>query len=288
MAVWDNFDSESMKNDLDADSTAYHKDETSLTSMGGAMANELVKSYGLRRDAKTGDWSWSLGNIAEAFREDPFWTTLDYASLLFAPAKYGLALRSVAKGAGAFGKAYRALKTGEAAVDALEVAGTVLKGKKPASLLGRAFTAFGGDEVLAAATDMSLKSGVSKLHAFRLPGAGDRVFSLASPIASRPSEEFMQLVDKFGAEIHESKVIAKSFERERLVGEAMFARRAEDISRQWQAAGLTDVQQKAAVRALGVRMDESRMLRFTDRMFKDNTQASEAYRATWAFRNTTH
>lgn len=279
MAVWDNFDSEEFKNELGSSQSMLESEGTSLTSMGGAMVNELVKSYGFRRDSASGEWSWSLGNIGEAFKEDPFWTTLDYASLLFAPAKYGLALRSVSKGVGAVGKGYKALKAGETVAE--------LGGKSATSKLGRIFQAFGGDRELAAATDMFL-SGPSRLHGFRLPGAGNRIFSIANPITTQVSDDYVKLVDRFGAEVWETKAIAKSAEREKLIGEAMFARRAENISRQWDAAGLTDVQRKAAARALDLKMDEKRMLRFTERMFGDNTQASEAYKATWAFRNTIH
>lgn len=76
------------------------------------ICNELLKSYGFKTDAD-GKTEWSVENIQQAFKDEPFWTTLDYATLGLGPAKTLVAGGKVAKGAGAVGKAYKAGEYGE-------------------------------------------------------------------------------------------------------------------------------------------------------------------------------
>lgn len=71
------------------------------------ITQEFVKSYGFRRDDKSGEWGWSVENITRSFQEDPFWTTLDYVTLLVPAAKWGLAATKIAHGSSAFARAVR-------------------------------------------------------------------------------------------------------------------------------------------------------------------------------------
>ena len=93
---------------------------------------ELIKSYGFKRDSDTGDWDWSIGNIGEAFKESPVWTTLDYLTLGVMPARWGVAAARVARGVTTPGAAYKAGTVGfrEAAAMAVETAPRTWVGRK--------------------------------------------------------------------------------------------------------------------------------------------------------------
>lgn len=71
--------------------------------IGMAIAGELVKSYGWKYDDEKKMWDWSLGNIGEAFEDSPIWTSLDWLTLGFAPARWGLAAGRMAATAGKLG-----------------------------------------------------------------------------------------------------------------------------------------------------------------------------------------
>lgn len=92
----------------------------------GGILNEFVKSYGFRRDPQTQEWSWSLENIGTAFQEDPFWTTLDYVTLAFPLAKWGVAAGRISKGA----KLINAARAAAGTDDALRLTAQVDKLKK--------------------------------------------------------------------------------------------------------------------------------------------------------------
>jgi len=261
---------------------------TSQKGLGTALVNELVKSYGLKRE-DDGNWSWSLDNIATAFKEDPVWTTLDYATLMFAPARFGLAATAIARGgsaAGAIGKGYKALKTGVGTAEQLAAAEKAFRGKEAAGRLGRAFQKFGMSGELAAATEMKL-AGPGRLHGVRIPGT-DSVWGLANPITTQTTPEYLGLVERFGAEVWENQAILKVQDRARLIAEGMFARRAEDISRMWGRAGLDSAGNERVMRLLDTKVTPDDLEAVVAREFAGNMEAANAYKATWAFRNTIH
>jgi hypothetical protein len=74
------------------------------------IVGELVKSYGFKRESN-GDWSWDLGNIQQAYHDDPFFTVVDWAVAI--PAlSWGKAATTVLRGAGAAGRAYKGVSAG--------------------------------------------------------------------------------------------------------------------------------------------------------------------------------
>ena len=73
--------------------------ESSLTDYAGVMLNEFSKSYGLRRDVNTGEWSFNFQNVVDAWTEHPVFTALDYAAFLVPAGKIGLAFGKFAAGA---------------------------------------------------------------------------------------------------------------------------------------------------------------------------------------------
>lgn len=270
---------------------------TSDTSIVGGIANELVKSYGFRREPETGDWSWSLDNIGQAFKEDPIWTSIDYLSLMAGPLKFGLVASQIERGAlaaGAVGKAYKALKTGEGAVEGIEAATKAFRsGEKAGTLWGKVAQKTGmlSDELITA-TEMKL-AGPSRLHGFRIPGTqrftkdGEAaVFGFANPITTKVTEEYSQLVEHFGAEVWENRAIVKSRDRELLIQQSLVAREAENISRQWQRSGLDERSKRVAVRLLARGAEPAG--KGATRFFENNPAAASAYKNTWAFRNSIH
>lgn len=78
----------------------------------GDFFNEMVKSYGFRRNRRTGVWDWSVDNIAKSYKEEPFWTAIDYLALGVPVAKWGRAARTIQKGSSAYGQAYKAGELG--------------------------------------------------------------------------------------------------------------------------------------------------------------------------------
>lgn len=241
------------------------------TRVWESITNELVKSYGIRRNPNTGNWDWSLENIATAFKEDPIWTTLDYLALAMAPLKFGLAASSIKKGASAAGAVGKGFQAGEFA------------GKTAKTFTGKAAAKFVGQE-LAAATEMKL-AGPSRLAGFQLPFS-QRTFGFSNPITTQVSDDYIRLVDRYGGEIWENRAIAKSYEREKLIAETMYARKAEDIAKRWQSSGLSMARQGRAMRMLeqGVNPDDNLALR----AFRDSPEGLEAYKNTWQFRNSIH
>lgn len=280
---------EELRAQLEQTEQELRADRISLRSMGGAMANELVKSYGFRRNSETGQWDWSLGNIGEAFKEDPIWTSLDYATLLFAPARFGLAAASIARGAesaGVIGKGYRALKTGVGTAEELGAAQRALAGRSATSKLGRVFQTVTGQRELAAATEMKL-AGASKLHGVKIPGT-QSVWGLASPIDIQLSDEFMDLAGHFDREVWENRAILSVHQRERKLAENMWTRQAEDLSKEFSAAGLDAAGTQRFGELLRTKVTPGDVDRIAREAFPDNAAAAKAYKNTWGYRNTLH
>lgn len=276
---WDN--NSSLVSGLQEEEDSIRSYRTSQTGMGTAMLNELVKSYGLKR-RDDGAFEWSLDNIAQAFKEDPVWTTLDYATMMFSPAKFGLAAAGIARGAasaGAIGKGYKALKAGETVAE--------LAGKSATTKLGRTFEAFGMGSELAAATEMKLASGSSRLHALRLPGS-ERYISLANPAATNFTQDHLNLIGRFDGEVWEKRAVLRVQDREKLIEQSKVMRDAEEISRQWGAAKMDGAGNERAMELLGTRIDPTQIDDVVAREFGDNAKAAKAFRNTWGYRNTIH
>lgn len=213
----------------------WRSEVSSDAGVGSAIAQELVKSYGFKR-SKGGQWEWSLSNIAQSFKDDPFWTTLDYLSLAVPVLKWGSAARGIAKGAGAVGKAYQA---------------GAFAGKSAKSLGGRAIGALAGRE-LGAAAEVYLKSGAAKpltvaAGEYLTRKAGDESTTLGralgstgraletagrklySPGANPLSKEFVELGNEYGLDKWGETVFARSIETERMLAETAASRRAQDL-----------------------------------------------------------
>ena len=230
-----------------------------------SIVNEMVKSYGWSR-SPDGDWSWDLETIGKSFKEDPIWSTIDWMAITLPVAKWGTSVRAVQKGTGAAGKA---LKAGE-------FAGTV----GAEGILGRATGAFFGKETARAA--QLYKQGPSRLN-FQI---GGRQIGLSNPITTKLDDEYLQLVDKYGAEVYERRAVGLAHNRERLIEEGMRAREASDIIRGWDRSGLTKAQMARGVRFLEQGVDPSDAL--IKAAFKNNQEGLKAYQNTWNFRNSVH
>jgi hypothetical protein len=74
------------------------------SDVGVEIVNELVKSYGFHYDQKSGSVDWSVDNIRGAFKESPFWTTLDWLTVAVPVTKWGVAAARVGTGAKVLGK----------------------------------------------------------------------------------------------------------------------------------------------------------------------------------------
>lgn len=278
------------KASLRADEEQARDDQHSLKSMGGAIANELVKSYGFNRNAETGEWDWSLGNIVQQFKDHPIWTSIDYLTLIVPPAKFGLAAAGIVRGAeaaGVVGKAYGVLKGAEGTAEQLAAATTALVGRKATTKLGKLAGRTGlMSEELVAATELKM-AGPNRLHGVRIPFT-QRAVGLANPITTQVTPEYMGLVDKFDATLWENRAVASTFQRERLMGEAMVGRQAETAARKLTRAGLDTTGNEQMMRLLSTRVAPEELEGVMAREFGDNKKAAAAYKATWGFRNTIH
>lgn len=281
--------SDVFKSELRSSEEWLRKDQNSMASMGGAIANELVKSYGFNRNAETGEWDWSFDNIVKQFKDHPIWTSIDYLSIIAPPAKFGLAAAGIVRGAeaaGAVGKAYQALK-GAGTAEELATATAAFTGKKATTWLGKAAKSTGllSDELITA-TEMKV-AGPSQLHGVRIPFT-QRTIGLANPITTEVTDDYIRLVDKFGGELWEKRAIASSYQRERLMGEAMVGRQAEITARKLSRAGLDEAGNEQMMRLLSTRVAPEELESVVAREFGDNKKAAAAYKATWGFRNTIH
>lgn len=204
------------------------------TEAGPAVLAELVKSYGWKRN-QNGSWDWSLENIGTQFKEHPIWTTLDYASILYAPAKFGLAAAGTARGA-------RAVKAGAVVGrSALEkgLAGGRFAGKTAQTRMGRAFQKLGVSGELAAATEMRL--------------AGPAKFAqgyFANPLTTHMGDDYLKLIDRYGAAPFEAKGVLASGRREFALAKAITQRETTDAIEAVNRMGLNAVDQRRVVQLL--------------------------------------
>lgn len=258
-----------------------HRERTSKGSMMGSITNELVKSYGFRRDSESGQWSWSLENIAKSFEEDPIWTTIDYLSLAAGPAKFGLAARGIVKGTKGGGIISKAYHAGEFA----QKAPGGLAGREIKTWMGKVGERLGMSRELVQATEMKL-AGPSRLHGVRV---GSKRYGLANPITTRMDADWHKIVDRYGGaealQEYEKAAYSASMQRERLLAEHALGRQAEDLGKAWSRSGLSYENQQRAFRGLAEGIEPT----VAKGSFLENNQAAlEAYENTWQFRASIH
>ena len=241
-------------------------EEERTPNYGALIANELVKSYGLRRDAATGEWSLTLDNIGQAFKEDPFWTTVDYLTLAVPAAKWGGALARAAKGAKMIRAGEDGIKLGAgvaAGISSLQneagyfvmkkLATGGYKGAKAQSITGRALQSLGrhtgllNPDTVAAAEGLigagspvilgtAADAGTSLLrgHKFRLEGrGGGSLFEMRRGAGLAPAEkEALKAAGKAGElGIEDAKTLNAVLYRETQVAKSIGERQAEEILR---------------------------------------------------------
>jgi hypothetical protein len=239
-----------------------------------AIVNELVKSYGFEKHPD-GKWGWSLGKIGQSFKEDPFWTTLDWALVVAPPASWGLAVRGVTKGTSATGKAIgvpaKALKAG------------ALAGAVPKTRAGRAIGHIPGIGPETARAAEMYKFGPSQLV---WQGKGGKIRGLSNPLTTKIDADYLDLLksDKFGVEMYEGRAIAKVAQRELILAESTSQRIAGDTIRQWQKLGISGAGMEKAGRFLdtGIHPEDLRVVNALGQ------KGQEVYKNTWQFRNEMH
>jgi hypothetical protein len=245
--------------------------------VGGRILHELVKSYGFRRDDRTGEWDWSIDNIGKAFSESPVWTTLDYLTLAAPVAKWGVAAGRVARGAGAAGAAYEAVKAGTAT----RAARAVLQ-EAPRTLGGRLLSAVGGTEFGRAAELATRAPARSQLGQFlenpvtglRRGRAGDR--------------DYLKLIEEGYGDSADTRGLGKMLYREQLAERAASERGAAEVQR-----GLRDLSPEVGARV--TKYLETPFLRpdaggrrETFLRSKLGDEGFEAYAKTWRYREQLH
>lgn len=235
------------------------------SGVGTAIANELVKSYGLRHEG--GKWSWSLENVAKSFKEDPIWTTLDYV-LLAAPigkvGKAAHAVSSLSKGTSIAKRAYQAGRFADAA---------------PKTLLGKAAEALGGrgGKGFGAAVEFEMKHGLPKTRA-------GRFFSSAVTNYSEKDPDYLKFADELGRDPRELRGLNDLLVRERALEIETVKREAETLIRRQNRVLKDDDSREAFTQALKLGYDPA----------ADETaaflgkEAADVYRQTWEFRLKIH
>jgi hypothetical protein len=217
----------------------------------GGIAHELVKSYGLRRDHQTGQWSFSLENIWKSFEEDPIWTTLDYLLLAVPVAKVGQAAAKITKGTSAAGRALevkRASMAGVRTAEGMERAAAAERAFEGATagrrarLAARAAKALGKTdetENFAKAVQMEMTHGVPRNRASRFFASSAarratvQTFDSQTKTYSRMLDpEWENLVKAGGgADPFEQRVLYDVFVRETRAEKEMFERMGEETIR---------------------------------------------------------
>lgn len=168
-----------------------HSLEQGGAGVGEAIVGELIKSYGFKLSTESGLVEWSLDNITEAFKDSPVWTTVDWLTAAFAPAKMGTAAFAITRGAA------------------------------KASSVGRALSA--GDITLRQGIKLHSKAGAPT-------GKIGRAFSNPIT-AQGDNPEIMKFVDKYGASPDEVRSYADVVKREMNMERAAFQRLSEDAIR---------------------------------------------------------
>jgi hypothetical protein len=172
------------------------------------IMSELTKSFGGRYE--NGEWSWSVENVGKAFKESPFWTTVDYLTLAVPVAKWGTAARAVSKGATLAGRAYKA----EAAFEGVEL------GKR-----SRFATALGMDPRKARAVEFQMKHGTPTTRVGRF---------FSSRAAAQVDEQFLDYAQRYTRsdgtlDPGDARAISAAFQSEARAAQVALGREAERL-----------------------------------------------------------
>jgi hypothetical protein len=228
---------------------------------GQSIANELVKSYGLRRE--NGQWSWSLENVAKSFKEDPIWTSLDYVMLAAPVAKWGIASYKVARGSTAAGRMYHA---GAAA------------GRAPTSLGARAAEGLGrmvgAKDGFGHAVEMQARFGTrGKVGEYFSSKAGRRL----------DDPDYEEMLRTGGADPMEQRALHTLWAREQKIEAEAWVREGQDLSALQRRALKTDAARTTFTEALQRGAD------VTDPALAGlGKDAQDVYAKTWDFRLRIH
>jgi hypothetical protein len=228
---------------------------------GVHMLNEMVKSFGIAVTDEGVDFS--LDRINEARKESPVFFALDWGSILYAPARFGIAAAQVAKfGTGAVSRAHRAG----------HFAGRAARTRKGRATekVGRLF----GQEGLGAATEFKLGSPAqTRVGAF-----------FQSPIDVTTERQFEEIVGQYGGSTGDIRGIFAQIERESVAAENFVRRVGEDIQVATGRAKLDPHQKEAFTRFMenGVMPDDPDVLAAL------GATGAKAYDHTFWFRDQIH
>jgi hypothetical protein len=195
-------------------------DSTELYDVGQRFVSEMTKSYGLRYENR--QWSWSVENAAKSFKEEPVWTTIDWALTALPVAKWGSAMARVSKGTGAAGRAYKA------GAVAGEFGSATTRGGRFTDTVGRAF---GASEGFGRAYELERAHGVAQTPVGRF----------FSSYAARRSDdpEWERLVNAAGGrDPNEMRAWGAMLERDRRAEAAAYAIEGENLAARWKEAGV--------------------------------------------------
>ena len=274
-------------------------------SVGEAIMNELVKSYGFGRNPD-GSWGWSTERIGKAFEESPVWTTLDYLTLAAPVLKWGRAIQAVKAGRALSEGGFAARTVSKLSKGRLELAGgsnVVAKARAAGDFatdpeLGRAALRSAGyverglnrllgvsDETQRAAAMYRRGASPWALRYARKQGTYSNI-GLNSPLTQELSDEYRMLLDKHGGEWWERRAVTQVADRERRMAEMATGRNVKEIQRAYTGSGATQEQLAGAERLLSKWVDPSDP-RVAEAL-GNNRAALEAYRQDLGFRQWLH
>jgi hypothetical protein len=234
------------------------RDEGSGAGVG--IMNELVKSYGF--EISDEGVSWSLDRIGKSFKEDPIWTTIDYATFALPVAKWGTSAAKVAKGVGAAGRLY-------------EAGGVAAKFGKASSRRGRFLEAFTSED-FARATELDVKHGVART---RLGGF------MSSSVARRADDpEFTKMIGEVGADPFELRALHSTWGREYTAEREMWLRQGQELAERQRITLKTDADRETFHKALTDGVDKNDIAS----VFSDRDDVQKLYEKTWDFRLKVH
>jgi hypothetical protein len=235
--------------------------DTSWWDTGQSIANELVKSYGLRHE--NGQWSWSLENVAKSFKEDPIWTSLDYVMLAAPVAKWGIASYKVARGSTAAGRMYHAGAAAGRAPTRL--------GARAAEGLGRLV---GAKDGFGHAVEMQAQYGArGKIGEYFSSKAGRRL----------DDPDYEEMLRVGGADPMEQRGLHTLWAREQKMEAEAWIREGQDISALQRRALKTDAARETFTTALMRGADST-----DPALAALGKDAQEVYEKTWTFRRKIH
>jgi len=248
-----------------------------------AVTNELTKSYGFGRNPD-GTWDWSPARIAQSFKDEPLWTTLDWAAIAVPVLKWGASIRAVKAGSvlgrsgGSVGRALGV--TGDnsirRALEAGRFAGEVPRGT--GGFLARNLNRFVNPETARAAE--VYRAGPGRMQA----RIGGRTIGFSNPLTVE--DEYFAYTNKWDMEVWERRGYTRVLDRERVMQEAEAFRTASDVQLGYNRSGLSkaQLQRVEALQRGRVRPDD----RLVSGALRGDANAIANYRADFDFRVKLH